>query len=74
MTKEERFLVKLAEGSDSTESWVSAEWLQKELRLTAHAFQNQFNGLARANFVIKNKSGQLQLTARGRELAATLKG
>jgi len=74
MTKEERFLLKLAEVLGGSNSWAASEDLQKQLRLTAHSFWNQFNGLARANFVVKNKSGQVQLTERGWELVAALKG
>jgi Mn-dependent DtxR family transcriptional regulator len=69
MTKEERLLFLTAQLAEQTHqdptAAISASEVVQALGVTEKSFWNMFNGLARANFIQKDKHGQVWLTSNG---------
>ncbi len=69
MTKEERLLFLTAQIAERTQNDpfapIAASEVVEALGVTDKSFWNMFNGLARANFIQKDKHGQVWLTSNG---------
>jgi hypothetical protein len=78
MTKEEKLLFLVAkiaqESSKDVFAPVDVPAVVEALGVTEKSFWNMFNGLARANFLQKNKLNQVWLTSNGLSQVERLRG